>query len=191
MEKTDVRFKSLQEVIEYVVDPVRAHNLAVSIRWPSGVISCPHCGVIGETTFLAKYYRWKCRACKKQFSVKVGTLMEDSPLPIKTWIAATWLITNAKNGISSCEISRALNITQKSAWFVLHRIRLAMRNSATTKMPGPVEVDESFIGGLDKNKHDHKKLKKGRGGIGKQIVLGILQRTVRPTDAPKTDSQRN
>src|SRR5580658_5653927 len=152
----ETEFKSLQQVIEYVADPVRAHALAVEIRWPNGV-TCPHCGVIEEATFLAKYYRYKCRACKKQFTLKIGTIMADSPLPVKTWIAGTWLITNAKNGISSCEVGRALGITQKSAWFLLHRVRLAMVSGSFEKFPGPVEADETYIGGIAVNKHAHKK----------------------------------
>src|SRR2546422_1808352 len=98
-------FQTEQEVIEYVADPERAHNLAVAVRWPNGV-ACPRCGCM-EPTFLAKYYRWKCKGCKQQFTVKVGTLMEDSPLPLKKWMVATWKIVNAKNGISSCEIARS------------------------------------------------------------------------------------
>src|SRR5258708_6512493 len=123
-ENTD--FRTLQEVIEYVSDPKRAHDLATAVRWPNGVC-CPRCGDTA-VTFLSSNYRWKCRGCKQQFTVKVGTLMEDSPLPLKKWMAATWLIVNAKNGVSSCEVGRSIGVCQKTAWFVLHRVRLAMQN---------------------------------------------------------------
>jgi transposase-like protein len=127
-------------------------------------------------TFLAKYYRWKCNGCKKQFTVKVGTLMEDSPLPLKKWMVAVWLITNAKNGVSSCEVGRAIGVCQKTAWFVLHRVRCAMEEQFDEKIPGPVEADETFIGGKEKNKHGDKKLRRGRGSVGKEVVMGILER---------------
>jgi len=102
--------------------------------------------------------------------------MEDSPIKLSKWLMAIWLVTNAKNGISSCEISRAIGVTQKTAWFMLHRIRLGFQNTASEKMSGTVEADETFVGGLEKNKHENKKLKAGRGTVGKAIVLGLLER---------------
>ncbi len=170
----NTEFTTLQEITEFVADPAKAHELAVAIRWPSGV-ACPHCGDMA-VTFLAKYYRWKCNGCKKQFTVKVGTLMEDSPLPLKKWMVAVWLITNAKNGVSSCEVGRAIGVCQKTAWFVLHRVRCAMEEQFDEKIPGPVEADETFIGGKEKNKHGDKKLRRGRGSVGKEVVMGILER---------------
>lgn len=170
-----LNFTSLQQAIEYFSDPEKAHAVAVSIRWPNGVC-CPRCGDT-DVTYLAKYFRWQCKGCGgKQFTVKVGTLMEDSPLPLKKWMAAVWLITNAKNGVSSCEVSRALGVTQKTAWYLLHRIRLAMHYGTMEKMSGTVEADEMYVGGLERNKHESKKQKLGGGGVGKQIVMGILQR---------------
>src|SRR5688572_4661883 len=137
--------QTLQDAIKYFSDPVRAHALITNARWPNGV-ACPRCGTM-EPTWLAKYWRWKCNGCKKQFTVKIGTVMEESPLKIETWLAGMWLIANAKNGISSYEIHRALGITQKSAWFLLHRIRLAMENDSLEMIAGAVEVDETFVGG--------------------------------------------
>ena len=166
-------FKTLLEITEYVADPKRAHDLAVGLRWPQGV-ACPRCGDMA-VTFLAKYYRWKCNGCKQQFTVKVGTLMEDSPLPIKKWMVACWLVTNAKNGISSCELGRSIGVCQKTAWFVLHRVREGMRFEYSEVLPGPVEADETYIGGKAKNKHASKN-KHDRGVKGKEIVMGILQR---------------
>jgi transposase-like protein len=135
MMNTNTDFKTLQEITEYVADVQRAHDLAVSLRWPQGV-ACPRCGDM-DVHFLAKYYRWKCNGCKQQFTVKVDTLMEDSPLPIKKWMVATWLITNAKNGISSCEVGRAIGVCQKTAWFVLHRVREGMGSGMAILFPVP------------------------------------------------------
>jgi transposase-like protein len=121
---------------------------------------------------------WKCKTCKKQFSVKVGTIMEDSPIGLDKWLAAIWLIANCKNGISSYEISRALGITQKSAWFLLHRIRLAMQSGTFEKLSGQVEADETFIGGKARNMHVGRRIQKikGTGGSGKIAVMGLLER---------------
>src|ERR1700722_6273232 len=99
--------QTLQEAIKYYADPERAHAVVVAARWPDG-IACPHCGEIAEHTFLAKYYRWKCKGCKKQFTVKLGTIFEDSPLKLEIWLAGMWLIASCKNGISSYEIHRAI-----------------------------------------------------------------------------------
>jgi transposase-like protein len=151
----------------------------VSIRWPDGKITCPVCG--GENIGVIasrRMFQCKAKACRKQFSVKVGTIMEDSPIGLDKWLAAIWLIANAKNGVSSWEIHRALGITQKSAWFLLHRVRLAMQQGSFRKLSGDVEVDETFIGGKARNMHKAKREKaiKGRGAVGKTIVIGVLDR---------------
>jgi transposase-like protein len=166
--------KSLQEAIILFSDKLVCHNYMVSKRFPNGV-ACPHCGDIA-VGFVQTRLIWNCKGCKKQFSVKVGTVLEESPLPLSTWLPAFWLIANAKNGISSCELGRALNVTQKTAWFMLHRIRLVMQQGTFEKLAGTIEADETFIGGLEKNKHKGKKLNRGRGGVGKAIVMGLLER---------------
>jgi transposase-like protein len=186
MMKTHSTPQTLQDAIKFFGDTERAHELMVQTRWPNGV-ACPRCGTM-EPTYLAKYYRWQCKGCHKQFTVKVGTVFEDSPLKLEKCLTATWLITNAKNGISSCEIARSVGITQKSAWFLLHRVRVAMTTGSFEKFTGPVECDETFIGGKERNKHSSKKLNQGRGAVGKEIVMGLLERggKVRAKHIPDT-----
>lgn len=166
--------ENLIEAVRYYSNPDVCRDFIASLRWPNGVI-CPRCGH-KEVTFMASVQRWNCKGCRKQFSVKVGTIFEDSPIGLDKWLVGIWLIVNAKNGISSCEVARALGVTQKTAWFLLHRIRLAMKTGSIEKMDGTVEVDETYVGGLEKNKHKHKKLNAGRGTVGKAIVLGVLKR---------------
>jgi transposase-like protein len=151
------------------------------MRWPDGV-TCPHCDC-PNVGFIATRQKFKCKnpECRKQFSVKSGTVMEDSPLGLDKWLIAMWMIANCKNGISSYEIHRALGITQKSAWFLIHRIRLAMQGESLEKIDGAAEVDETFVGGKARNMHKSRRAKKinGRGGSGKAIVIGILDRNKR------------
>lgn len=168
--------RTLQEAIIYFADPDAALNFMVDLRWPSGP-TCPACES-KEYSFLSTRRVWKCKACKKQYTVKQGTIMEDSALGLDKWLCAIWMIANCKNGISSYEIHRALGITQKSAWFLLHRIRLAMQTGTFEKMGGPVEADETYIGGKARFMHKDKREEKikGRGSVGKTIVMGILER---------------
>ena len=172
------KLNTLQEAIQYFSTPENCLNYFVSRRWPSGVV-CPICGS-REVIFLASQSRWQCRGKhpKRQFSAKVGTIFEDSPLGLDKWLAAMWLIANCKNGISSYEIARDLGITQKSAWFLDHRIRLAFRVGSIEKMQGEVEVDETFIGGKARNMHVSKRKLRitGTGGKDKAAVMGILER---------------
>src|ERR1035441_2016548 len=147
-------FKTLLEAIQYFADPNHCLDYMVSRRWPNGV-ECPTCGS-KDVRFLANQRRWECKAkhAKKQFSAKVGTVFEDSPIPLEKWLPAVWMLCNDKNGVSSYEIHRALGLTQKTAWFMLHRIRLAMQSGSFMKFGGgevPVEVDETFIGGKAQN----------------------------------------
>jgi len=172
--------QTLQEAILYFADPTNCLNYLVARRpeWKDGVV-CPTCGS-SNVGFLKNQSRWQCsnRHPKRQFSVKVGTIMEDSPIGLDKWLAATWMILNAKNGISSCEIARALGITQKTAWFLLHRIRLAQQGKQGGKLCGEVEVDETFIGGKARNMHKSKKARviTGTGGKDKTVVMGMMER---------------
>jgi transposase-like protein len=166
--------QTLQEAILYYADPDNCLMLLTEVRWPNGV-TCPRCDS-KSVTFMNARRIWNCKGCRKQFSIKVGTIFEDSPIGLDKWLAAVWMITNDKNGISSYEIHRALGVTQKTAWFMLHRIRLAMQNGSIEKLAGEVEADETFIGGKEKNKHSDKKTDQGRGTVGKAVVMGILER---------------
>src|SRR6266704_6668583 len=183
--------KTLQQAIIYFADPENASNFLSQLRWPNGV-ECPECEG-REVSYLSTRRLWKCKACKKQFSVKVGSIMEDSPIGLDKWLAGIWLIANAKNGISSYEIHRSLGITQKSAWFLLHRIRKAMQNGSLGKLSGHVEVDETFIGGLARNMHKSKRAHLSKTGfIGKVAVMGLLERhggEVRTMIVPGTSTE--
>ena len=171
--------KTLTEAILYFSNPDNCREYLVARRWPDGV-TCPTCGR-DDVTFLAKQKKWQCKSAHKQrqFSAKVGTIFEDSPLGLDKWLTAVWLITSAKNGISSYEVHRAIGVTQKTAWFMLQRIRLAMQTgSFLKKMSGHVEVDETYIGGKARNMHKWKREQRiqGRGGVGKVAVMGLLSR---------------
>lgn len=172
--------ETLQEAIVYFSDPERAFVYAVNLRWPDGRVLCPRCGN-DKHSFVKTRLLWFCKGCKKQFTVKVGTIFEDSALGLDKWMAAVWMIVNAKNGISSWEIHRALGVTQKTAWFMLHRIRKAMANNSIVKLGGPgteVEADETFIGGKARNMHLSEKKRRitSTGPRGKQPVWAALER---------------
>jgi transposase-like protein len=168
----------LADAVTYFADADRALAFLVELRWPQGV-SCPHCGT-EKPSFLKSRRIWKCRSpeCRKQFSIKVGTIFEDSPLGLDKWLPALWLIANAKNGISSYEVARALGVTQKTAWFMLGRIRAAMEYAGGDGFDGEVEIDESFLGGKYSNMHLSKRarLGVGHGARNKVAVFGILER---------------
>lgn len=174
--------KTLQEAIKFFADYENCRQFMVDIRWPDGIVRCPTCGS-DRVTYLANARLYKCneKHPRQKFSLKVGTIFEDSPISLEKWLPAVWLIVSAKNGISSYEIHRGLGITQKSAWFMMHRIRLAMQSGSFKKAGGDgseVEVDETFIGGKARNMHvaERKRKIKGTGGKGKAIVFGILER---------------
>jgi transposase-like protein len=165
--------KTLLDAVRYYTDPKVCFTLMLSVKWPTGNPTCPKCGgdkvgVIGSRSLL----QCKAKDCRKQFSVKVDTIFEDSPLGLDKWFVAVWCIANAKNGISSLELGRALGVTQKTAWFMLHRIRLAMQTKSFRKMNGEIESDETFIGGKSKNMHAGKreKLIRGRGAVGPKLL---------------------
>jgi transposase-like protein len=170
---------TLQEAIVYFSDPDIAFAEMVKFRWPDGVVRCPTCGST-SVYFTESRHIWQCKAkhARRQFSVKIGSIMEDSPLGIDKWLIASWLISSAKNGISSYELAKAIGITQKSAWFMLHRIRLAMQEKTGGKLRGHIEVDETYIGGKARNMHKAKRSRviTGTGGMGKVAVMGLLQR---------------
>lgn len=144
---------SLQEAIVYFADPDNCREYVVERRWPNGV-ECPTCGC-KDVIFLAKQNRWQCRNkhSQRQFSLKTGTIYEDSPLGLDKWLTATWMVANCKNGVSSCEIARALNITQKTAWFLDHRVRVSLGMETPDKFSGHCEADETFIGQKARNMH--------------------------------------
>src|SRR5438132_8674444 len=170
--------KTQMEAIQYFADPQNCHDFMVSLRWPNGVI-CPRCGSreIGKLSIPRRVWNCKNKQCpNKQFTAKVGTIFEDSPLGLDKWLTAVWLIVNAKNGISSYELHRAVGVTQKTAWFMLQRIRLAMQDGSIEKMNGQVEADETFIGGLARNMHKGKRKVKGTGVVGMAAVMGLLER---------------
>jgi transposase-like protein len=167
--------ETLQEAITLFADPKKAHDFMCSVLWPNGKPQCPHCGSENVGTFSGKRMVSNCKACKKQFTVKMGTIFGDSPLALGKWLPAVWLIVNAKNGISSYELGRSLGVTQKTAWFMLHRIRLAMQNGTLVKIGGEVEVDETFIGGKSRFKHQGKKALQS-GWKEMTPVQGLLQR---------------
>jgi transposase-like protein len=174
--------KTLQQAIRYFTDEQVCIDTVASMRWPNGP-ACPACEH-KEHYYLKTQKRWKCKECGRQFSVKLGTIFEDSPLGLDKWLAALWMLVNCKNGVSSYEVGRALGVTQKSAWFMLHRLRFALQSGSITKLGGsgsPVEVDETFIGGKARNMHPAKRERLSRdgdmhGGKGKAVVVGMLER---------------
>lgn len=168
--------ESLSEAITYFADKDSALQFLQFLRWPEGV-TCAHCEA-KDPMFLKTRRIWKCKVCRKQFSVKLGTIFEDSPLGLDKWLPAIWMLANAKNGISSYELARALRVTQKTAWFMLGRIRLAMQTKSFKKMSGSVEADETYVGGLSKFMHKSKRERviKSRGMTAKVAVMGIMQR---------------
>jgi transposase-like protein len=182
---------TLQEAIVYFSDPQRAFDYAKQLRWPDGKVVCPRCKG-AKHSFIKTRRIWFCYDCKKQFTLKLGTVFEDSPLGLDKWMTGFWLLVNCKNGVSSMEIHRALGITQKAAWFMLQRLRLAVQDdffgSKLGSGGGEVEVDESFIGGKARNMHlsERKRRITGTGTKDKTAVMGILERggKIRTTVVP-------
>jgi len=172
--------QSLQDAILYFADPVNCREYLVARRWPKGV-TCPRCGS-QNVQFYEKYNRWHCREKHNapQFTLKTGTVMEDSPIGLDKWLMAMWMVVNCKNGVSSYEIHRALKVTQKTAWFLDHRIRLMLQDEYASKLSGEVEADETFIGGKARNMHKkvHERRISGMGQSAKDktIVMGVLER---------------
>jgi len=171
--------KTLIEAIRHFADPDVCHAFVTHMRWPNGIVTCPTCGR-DDVREIPTRAMWECRSKhpRRQFSVKVGTIFEGSPIGLDKWLAAMWMIANAKNGVSSYEIARNIGVTQKTAWFMMHRIRLAMESDSDGKFMGKVEVDETFIGGLARFMHKAERTRKGvgTGGLGKVAVMGLLER---------------
>ena len=171
---------TLLEAVEYFKVPANCRAYLVPRRWANGIVKCPHCGS-ERVTFSEKHNRWQCAVHhdRRQFTLKTGTIMEDSPIGLDKWLPAIWLASATRNGISSWELHRAIKVTQKTAWFMLGRIRLAMQDEANGgKLSGELEADESFIGGKARNMHNDVLARKitGRGTEGKAIVAAVLQR---------------
>jgi transposase-like protein len=168
---------TLQQAILYFSDSDRCFKFAVELRWPNGVVSCPRCGS-EKHSFVQTRKLWHCKGCKKQFTLKVGTILEDSPITLDKWMVAMWMLANCKNGVSSYEVHRALGITQKTAWFMLHRIRVAMADQTGLIGGGdaPVEIDETFVGGNVQKMHKRKRIEVNARGGNKTIVFGMLER---------------
>src|SRR5580704_2039633 len=180
--------QTLQEAIQYFTDFENCRKFMIAVRWLDGKVRCPACGS-EKVTYLQKARLYKCYGDhpKPKFSLKVGTVFEDSPIALEKWLPAVWVVVNCKNGVSSWELHRSLGVTQKTAWFMLHRIRLALKtNTLGTKLGsndgGEVEVDESFVGGKLKNMHRDRRARweaKRGGSVGKAVVMGILDRDAR------------
>ncbi len=196
--------RTLQDAIIYFADKDKAFAYAVNFRWPNGLVTCPRCG--GEKHSFVKTRRvWFCYDCNKQFSLKVGTIFEDSPIALDKWMMVMWMLANCKNGVSSYEIMRSVGVTQKSAWFMLHRIREAMKSDKSTKMGGEgsgVEIDEAFVGGKLKNMHKSPREKVERVGhllatysdiarrSNKMPVMGMFDRNSREVRAKVVPNTR-
>ncbi len=172
--------KTLQRAIQHYSDEQVCIDAVAKMRWPDGIPTCPACGH-KEHYYLAKQKRWKCKECYKQFTVKLGTVFEDSPIPLTKWLPALWMLCNCRNGISSYEIHRSLGVSQKAGWFMLQRLRLALQDGSMVKLGGssaPVEVDETFVGGKARNMHKSRRLrmKVRENNWSKTVVMGMLER---------------
>ena len=175
--------KTLQEAVVFYANPDNALAYMTLLRWPDGVVVCPTCGR-NDVVFLHNQRKWQCKSVhsKRQFSAKVGTIFEDSPIPLEKWLVVVWMLSNCRNGVSSYEVGRAVGVTQKSAWFMLHRIRLGLQDKQSGgKLGGDsnkVEVDETFIGGKARNMHKSRRRRMTDFGKynAKTAVFGILER---------------
>ncbi len=181
---------SLVEAIRYFSDENVCRDFVARLRWPNGV-TCIYCQS-RQIGFISTRSLWRCKSCKQRFSVKKGTIFEDSPIPLSKWLPAIWMYSANKKGLSSHQLARNLGITQKSAWFMSHRIRLALRTESFNRpLSGEVEADETFMGGKEKFKHEAKRKHPGQGPVGKQAVMGLLERhgEVRAKSVPNVRKQ--
>lgn len=171
--------QTLIESVRFFSDPAICRGILADRRWPNGAI-CPRCGGAAPWFKQAKGI-WRCRVCRRDFSVKVGTIFEDSPKSLTKWFPAIWLVSSSKKSVSSPQLAKAIGVTQKTAWFMLHRIRLLMRDESRGKFSGQIEADETFVGGRSRNMHKDRRARllegKARGTTGKAVVMGVLERT--------------
>src|ERR1017187_9621221 len=171
--------RTLQQAVQYFSSYENCRAVMVQLRWPDGVVKCPQCGS-EHVAYLANARVWKCygKHERPKFSLKTGTIFEDSPLGLDKWLPALWLVVNCKNGVSSCETARDLGVTQKTAWFMNHRLRFALKDGGFGLLSGEVEADETFVGGKARNMHASKRERRitGTGGKDKTAVMGILER---------------
>ncbi len=180
---------TLRDAIVHFSSFANCKDFMVQLRWPEGKVKCPTCGA-EKVTWLEKRHMWKCYSGhpSPNFSLKTGTIFEDSPIALEKWLPTVWMLLNCKNGVSSWEIHRAMGVTQKTAWFMLHRIRVAMEGKTYNKLAGEVEADETFIGGKVRNMHKERRIRAQRNSVqgDKSIVMGILDRggTVRTKVLP-------
>lgn len=182
---------TLLQAIQYFSDDRKCFEFVKNLHWPDGNVTCSHCGS-QHVKELSTRPLFKCYDCKKQTSVRVGTIFEDSPLPLQKWLTAMWLVMNCKNGVSSHEISRSIGVTQKTAWFLLMRIREAMRSGSFVKLAGVVEADETYLGMKVKNMHVRKRMKSQQGAKGnKTIVMGMVERGGRVVAKVLDDTKGN
>jgi transposase-like protein len=181
----------LMQAIRYFSDPMTCLDTVSKVKWEKGQPVCPRC-LCTRVSFIRSRMLWTCLGCRKQFSVKVGTIFEDSPIGLGKWLCAMWMLANCKNGVSSYEVSRALKVTQRTAWFMLHRIRYAQQHGSINKMTGTVEADETYIGGKARNMHKSKREAKitGCGPEGKAIVFGLLDRETGKAHATVVETRR-
>jgi transposase-like protein len=183
--------RTLQEAILHFADFQNCRRFLIELRWPNGIVKCPRCGS-EKVSWLAKARVWKCYAKhdRPTFTLKTGTIFEDSPIPLEKWLPAVWLIVTCKNGISSYEIARDLGISQKSAWHLAHRIRFALHSGSFDQLSGECEGDETYIGAKARNMHVSARKRRitGTGTKDKTAVMGIMQRggNVRTIVVPST-----
>ena len=186
-----MNFETLIQLQQHFADEATCRAHLAGLRWGNGPACCPFCGTVGAYEIEGgKRYKCSTKECHKKFSVTVGTIFENTKLPLQVWFAAIYLACNSSKGISSLQLSRNLGITQKSAWFVLCRIREMLKENAPAMLAGPVEIDEAYIGGAEANKHKNKRIENAKGGAGKSAVLGILQRGGRVVVRPVADSKK-